>query len=82
VIIAILTWWQQHRAKPSPSTIELPLEQSENLQALREVVQELEHQQQLANRQTAARLRSDPNYCNSIPRENQELFFQIVELVD
>jgi hypothetical protein len=27
-------------------------------------------------------LRSDPNYCNSIPGEKQELFFQIVELVD
>jgi len=71
VIIAILTWWQQHRAKLSPSTIELPLEQSENLRALREVVQQLEDQQQLANCQTAALglawLRSDPNYCNSIP---------------
>jgi hypothetical protein len=60
VIMAILTWWQQ---------------QSQALtfhnQTLREVIRELEHQQQLGSRQTAALglawLRSNPNYCNSIP---------------
>jgi hypothetical protein len=84
--VATLAWWEQRKAKSSPLHVEPTPDQLETLRALRGAVQDLKHQQRLANRLTSAFgmawLRSDPNYRFSIPKESQELIFEIIGEVD
>jgi hypothetical protein len=85
-VVATLAWWEQRKAKSSPSHIEPTTEQLEALRAFEGAVQDLIHRQKLLNHLTSALgmawLRSDPNYRFSIPQESQELLFEIIGDVD
>lgn len=85
VIMATLAWWEQRKAKSSPTDIESTPAPLKTLQSLEKAIQDLQDQQQLTNRLAAAHalawLMSDPNHRFSIPEKNLALLVDMTKEV-
>jgi hypothetical protein len=86
VIMAALAWWEQRKAKSSPTDVEFTPATLKTLQPLEKAIQDLQSQQRLTNRLTAAHslawLTSDPNHRSSIPEVILEHFYDTIKEVN